>query len=180
MSIRVRRPLQRSLPARGRKWKESAVLALLILASAIVQGSLPAIRGLGNFRPDLVLIVVVYWALKRGAGAAWFVGLLGGGLSDLFSAGLFGLGAVSQGLAAVAVVLSSRPLYREHLSSKVVMVILAALVNSLVYYLLLVIFSTPPPWAAVWRGAIWPHLWQTALVSPLWLWLAEKTVGGKQ
>lgn len=153
------------------------MLLLLLLASVTIQGSLSKIGGLDNFRPDLVLIVVVFWALKQGPAGGWFAGMGGGWLSDLFSAGMLGLGSLSRAVTGVMVVVSSHPLYRDHFSTKIVLVAAASVVSGFLYYLLLIVFSTPPPWPWAWREALWPPIWQTTLISPLWLWVAGKVLG---
>lgn len=173
MSITVRRPFHHFSPARGRQWRRRFILFLLLLASVLIQGAWGSAGFLFGFRPDLVLIIVVYWALNEGPAAGWLVGMTGGLMADLFSAGLFGLHSLALAATGLLVALSSNPLYRVHLTTRVVMVAVASLVCGLSYYLLLFVFAEPVDWAPAWRYVLWPSIWQTTLVSPLWLRLTD-------
>ncbi|MFH1038911.1 MAG: rod shape-determining protein MreD [PVC group bacterium] len=177
MNITVRRPIHHFIPARGRKWRVRFVLFLFFLAAVVIQGSAGKSGLLFDFRPDLVLIVVVYWSLQEGLTAGWFSGMAGGFLADLFSAGVLGLHSLTLAATGMLAAFFSSSLYRGHLTTRVVMVAAASGVNGLLYYLLLVIFSSPPAWSAAWRDVIWPAVWQTTLVSPLWLWLTDRALG---
>ena len=177
MSYPVRRPFQRLSTSRGRRWKAGLALFTLLVISVALQGALSSSLVYGGFRPDLVLIVVVFWGLKKGWGGALVAGLGGGILGDAFSAGMLGSGAISLAIAGSVVVLVSRSLYRRHFSTKLVLVAGSCLISSLVYYLLLTLFRTPPPWTWVWKEVIWPHFWQTVLIAPIWLWVAGKVMG---
>lgn len=180
MTFTVRRPFHHYSPTREKRWRRRAILSLLILASAVLQGAGGGAGIFFHFRPDLVLIVVVCWSLRRGPAGGWWVGLGGGLLSDVFTGGIIGLRALSLGTAGWLVALGSRSLYRGHLSTRVLMVLLAVLIDGLIYYLLLEIFGDPPEWAAAWRDIIWPRLWQTALIAPFWLLAAERLLGGER
>ena len=140
----------------------------------MVQGSFSFAIGAVHFRPDLVLIVVVFLNVKRGFGSGWLTALAAGFLEDIFSAGMLGLGAISLALSVRGVAWICRSLYREHFRTQIVMVILAVAANNLIYYLLLGIFRTLPSWSWAWSGAIWPSIWQTALAAPAWLWLTGR------
>jgi len=177
MSYPVRRPFQRLSTARGRRWREGLALFTLLVISIALQGALSSAFLSGGFRPDLVLIVVVSWGLKKGWKGGLVAGLSGGFLGDAFSAGMLGSGAISLAVAGSLVVLLSRPLYRKHFSTKIVLVAGSCLISSLVYYLLLILFRTPPPGPWVWKEVIWPHFWQTVLIAPAWLWVAGKVMG---
>ncbi len=161
-------------PPRGRRWRPAVLLWLLLIGSVIIQGSLFSAFPGGNFKPDLVLIVVVFINVRRGFGSGWPTALAAGFLEDIFSAGMLGLGAISLALTARGVSWICRSLYREHFRTRMVMVVLAVAVSNLIYYLLLAIFRAPLPWSGAWSGAIWPSLWQTTLAAPCWLWLTGK------
>jgi len=176
MSFQVRRPFQRLSTSRGRKWREGLALFILLVVSVALQGALSSGLGWSSFRPDLVLVVVVFWRLKKGLGGSLIVGLGGGLLGDVFSAGMLGLGAVSLAVVVGVVVLTCRAFYREHFSTKIVMVGGSCLISSFVYFLLLGIFRSPPSWGWAWKEMVWPHLWQTTLVAPFWLWVSQKVV----
>ena len=174
MRVNARKAIEWVPPPWGRKWRPAVLLWLLLIASVIIQGLLPSALGWGNFKPDLVLIVVVFLNVRRGFGSGWPLALAAGLLEDIFSAGMLGLGAISLALSARGVAWICRSLYREHFRTRMVMVILAVVVTNLIYYLLLAIFRVAPPWPRAWSEAIWPSIWQTALAAPVWLWLTGR------
>ena len=63
------------------------LLALAALLQSVLGPSLPLVRG----RPDLVLVVVLAWAMLRGSGEGAFVGFLGGALLDSVTYTQFGI-----------------------------------------------------------------------------------------
>jgi len=180
MTFTVRRPIHHYSPTREKRWRRRAILSLLLLASAVFQGAGGGSGVIFHFRPDLVLIVVVYWSLRQGPSGGWWAGLGGGLLSDIFTGGILGLRSLSLGTAGWLVSWGSRSLYRGHLSTRILMVLLAVLADGSVYYLLLLVFGDPPAWSAAWRDIIWPRLWQTGLIAPVWLILSDRLLGGER
>ena len=63
---------------------------ILSVTIALLSGLLPVKESIGEFMPNLVLLVIVYWALYRpesiGMGWAWMIGLI----QDLIMANLIG------------------------------------------------------------------------------------------
>ena len=173
MSITVRRPIHHFIPTRARQWRRRFTLFLLLLSSVLIQGAWGGAGFFFDFRPDLVLVVVVYWSLREKPAAGWMVGMTGGLMADLFSAGVLGLHSLSMAATGLLISLSSNPLYRVHLTTRIVMVAVSSLVCGLMYYLLLFIFAQSVPWSSAWRDMLWPSIWQTTLISPLWLWLTD-------
>jgi len=176
MSITVRRPVHHFSPNRGRIWRNRFILFSLLLVSVIIQGAAGSVVFF-SFRPDLVLIIVVYWALKKGPSSGWFVGMAGGFMTDLFSSGRMGLHTLALAMVGLLVASSSTPLYRTHLSTRVVMVGIASVIYNILYYLFLLVFDVPPSWNYAWKAVLVPAAWQTILIAPIWLWLADLAMG---
>lgn len=177
MSFSVRRPFHRFVSSRDIRWRERFILFLLFLGSVLIESSLSSAIRLPNFRPDLLLITVVYWSLKKGPGSGFYAGFSAGLIGDIFSAGMLGLSSICLGVTGILVAFGSRPLYRGHFSTRIVMVVLGTVLSGFLYYLLLLIFSQPPPWTDAWKESIRPGIWQTVLISPLWLWVSAKVLG---
>jgi rod shape-determining protein MreD len=177
MSITIRRPIHHYSPAREIRWRRRAVLGLILLVSAVLQGAGGGAGIFFYFRPDLVLIVVVCWSLQEGPAGGWWAGLAGGFLIDLFTAGVLGLHSLSLAAAGWLAALASSSLYRGHLTTRVLMVAVAALAAGVIYYLLLLLFGAPPSWSSAWRQILWPRFWQTTLFSPLWLVPVDRLLG---
>ncbi|MFA6973744.1 MAG: rod shape-determining protein MreD [Parcubacteria group bacterium] len=65
-------------------YKKFAIFALLFLLVILQVSALPLFFNARRI-PDLVLLVVIFFTVKRGFPAAWKMALLGGFLLDLFS-----------------------------------------------------------------------------------------------
>jgi len=73
--------------------------ALIVLALLIVQTVFMPYISIGGFLPDLLLIWVVYTAIRRGQVEAMIAGFLVGLLQDALATQLFGLAALSKTIA---------------------------------------------------------------------------------
>ncbi len=175
--FQVRRAFYHPAPAGLGRWRVFLLLFFFLLFSVLLQSLLGIGLGAGGFRPNLVLLAAVYWAL-RSRGHSWvWVALAAGLLLDGFSAARPGLGPIEMLFTCGLVVLATRPLLRDSAAVTALAVLGAALVSPLIYYLLLAIFAEAPPLAAAWRRAIWPHFWQTAVAALVWLPLARFLLG---
>jgi len=105
----------------------------LLTGVALVQSVLLSRINLWGARPDLMLLLVLIWAVVRGMEEGLMFAFIGGLILDLFSGGP--LGATPLALLAVAF-LAGQPLGRG-LGSPGVRVLLLALAGSLVYHLVL-------------------------------------------
>ncbi len=73
--------------------------ALIVLGLLLLQTTFVSFLSVGGFVPDLLLIWVVYTAVRRGQTEAMVAGFLVGLLQDIVSTQLFGLAALSKTLA---------------------------------------------------------------------------------
>lgn len=109
---------------------------LTLLVLVFVQGNAASVLSIGRVAPDLVLIAVVYLALRLGQVPATGVGFVVGLLTDLFST-LWGLGAFSKTVAGFTAGYfhrshrGARPLNAWELAA---VTFAAALVHNLFYY----------------------------------------------
>ena len=95
--------------------------------------SLPLIHG----RPDMVLVVVMAWALLRGPGEGAFVGFVGGALLDSVTYTRFGINAALFGIIGYALGLPQVNVYRGNLPYFIGTAVLATLAYHTLYFLLL-------------------------------------------
>lgn len=179
MSFTVRRAIHHYSPAREIRWRRRLTLGLLLVVSVVLQGAGGGAGVFFHFRPDLVLIVAVSWALSEGPAGGWWAGLAGGFLTDICTAGGLGFHTLSLGVAGWLAAAASGSLYRGHLTTRILMVAVAALAAGLSFFLLLNLFGVPPPWSRAWRQMIWPRIWQTAVFSPVWLAVSDRLLGSR-
>ena len=121
------------------KWK----LAVCVALAVVLQSSLPAI-----WRPlvyaDLPLIVVVYFALRRDAVMAVFIGTVAGLGTDLLSSGLLGANGFSKTLTAYLIAALVTRVMIDNPLLRIPVLAGAAGFDTVVYYLLHQLLGQPP------------------------------------
>ncbi|MBO2522177.1 MAG: rod shape-determining protein MreD [Firmicutes bacterium] len=107
--------------------------ALLALA---VQTSLFAGLDLGGIRPDLVLVVVVAYALASGAWEGALLGLAAGFLVDLYGGRLIGVGTLAKAAAGALAGFLGEKAFREHALVHAAAIFVSSLGSNGVYLVL--------------------------------------------
>jgi rod shape-determining protein MreD len=150
----------------------------LLTVVALLQGVLFSRVSLWGARPDLMLLIVMLWAMVRSVDEGLVWGFIGGLLVDLLSGGP--LGGSSLALLAAAF-LAGQP-WGRGLSSSVMRLLLLAFAGALAYYLVLLIALTAGHTVAwgfsLWRVALPSTVLNVALapfVRPVLAWLERKT-----
>jgi rod shape-determining protein MreD len=113
------------------------LLVLGLGVAALVQTSLLPPLAVAGVTPDLTLVLVVGWALLRGARSAALWALIAGLWLDLLSGGPFGMYTLGLLAAAAVAGLGGGTVFRSHLILPIVMVVVATLVQGAVQLLLL-------------------------------------------
>lgn len=131
---------------------------LIILLALVLETSFFPVFLAPRFKPDLLLIITVYIALRgvfeTGAPLSWGIGLL----KDLFSGLYFGLNAFTFLMVFLVIKSSSDRLYAESGELFVVAVSLATIANTTVSMLLSIMFTPAPGVAYSMLWSIIPHL----------------------
>jgi len=144
------------------------VLGILIIALALVfeTSFFPTFIS-PEFKPDLLLVITVYIALRGtfegGAPLSWGIGLL----KDLFSGLYLGLNAFTFLLLFMVIKSSSDRLYAESGELFVVAVSLATLGNVTVSALLSVMFTSSPGVAYSMLYSLIPHILANAFSASI-------------
>jgi rod shape-determining protein MreD len=139
---------------------------------------MPRLSVLGG-RPNLIILAVIAWALRRGSaeGAVW--GFMGGLLLDLFSGGP--LGAMSLSLLVIGSVAGRR--WGQQLGSTFLQIVLLALGLCFAYHVLLLLIlgwtGVPVYWTYSLQRVAAPSAILNALLAPLvyvpLVWLDRRT-----
>jgi rod shape-determining protein MreD len=108
------------------------VLFLLVLFQSLLSG----VVTIAGIKLDLAIIILVYLALRHGRNYGMIFGFLIGFLSDIFSPGTLGLGALVKCLIGFTLGSFKDNLYLESLYSKGAVVFLTLLLNDSFYYLI--------------------------------------------
>jgi rod shape-determining protein MreD len=144
----------------------AALLAIAALIQSIAGPSLPLVRG----RPDLVLVVVMAWAMLRGAGEGAFVGFLGGVLLDSVTYTQFGINSALFGLLGYLIGLPEVNAYRGNLPYFLLTAAVATVVYHTAYFLLLQALGMAlPPIVETYATALPAALLNALLLAPTFL-----------
>ncbi|AJQ27081.1 MULTISPECIES: rod shape-determining protein MreD [Pelosinus] len=113
----------------------------VLLITIIIQSTLIPLISIRGIYPDVLLIIVVSYALlsgkENGVGMGFFAGLL----QDLASGGIFGIGTLSKLTTGYLFGLAERKVFKEHVLLPILATIVATIFNGLVGMLLLLIFG---------------------------------------
>jgi len=142
------------------------LLAAAALAQSVMGPSLPLERG----RPYSVLVIVLAWAMLRGAGEGAFVGFLGGALLDSVTYAPFGINSALFGLVGYFIGLPEVNVYRGNLPYFLGTAALATLAYHTLYFLILQALGTAlPPIVETYATALPAALLNAALIAPAFL-----------
>ena len=146
--------------------KNTLVLCALVLA-VVLQTSILPFHLISAFKPDLLLVAMVYLALRgpaaQGALMAWALGLV----KDVFSGLYLGLNAFSFLIIFLVIQSISDLLYAESGELFVVTVSAATLACVTVNLILLLMLTATPGIAYSMTAGILPHLLATAFAASL-------------
>jgi rod shape-determining protein MreD len=138
----------------------------LLTGVALIQTTLLARIKLWGARPDLMLLVVLVWAVVRGMDEGLMWGFIGGLLIDLFSGGP--LAATALALLAVAL-LAGQPLALG-IGSRVVRLLLLAFPSIVAYHLVLLIVlgwtGYTVDWGFAWLQVAGPSVLLNVALAP--------------
>lgn len=113
----------------------------VLVITIIIQSTLIPLISIKGIHPDLLLVIVVSYALlsgkEYGAGLGFFAGLL----QDLVSGSIFGINTLSKLATGYMFGLAERKVFKEHVLLPVLATLVATLFNGLVGIILLLIFG---------------------------------------
>jgi rod shape-determining protein MreD len=142
-------------------------IAMIVYAALMVQVTILPAYIADPFKPNLLIVIVVYLGLREGewhgAAAAFFLGLI----ADCFSAHYLGLNAFS--FLSIHLILRkvAGRLYTNSLYLMVLVVFLATLVNGLLHLLLLILLSEAEGIYATLLAGLFPQALVNALAASL-------------
>ena len=148
--------------------------ALLLLLAAVFQSALVTALDLAGGRPDLVLLVVLAWAMLRGPSDGVFAGLLGGFALDTLSGTPFGVHTGVLGVIGFSTGLGEANLYRGNLPLFFGGAVLSTLAFHLAVALLLQLLGLEPPSLARFAQVTAPSALLNAALMPSFFWLVRR------
>ena len=147
---------------------------VLLLIAALLQASFFPALGVQALRPDLVLQVVVIWAVLRGAREAIAWGFTGGLLLDLFSEGPLGTAALALTLVAFCASAGEGIAFRTGFLLPAAIVFWASVAYGLVFLFLLRTHQYPVEWVGTLRHVVVPGAILNTVCTPFTYWVLSK------
>jgi rod shape-determining protein MreD len=145
----------------------SLLFAFIVLSAVVLQTSVLPVYLENAFRPDLLLIIMVFVALRgsieAGIPLSWTLGLL----KDVFSGLYLGLNAFTFLLIFLLIKSVSERLYAESGFLFVITVAVATLISVSADFLLLLMFTTTQGIAYTIGVTIFPHLLVNAFAASM-------------
>jgi len=158
--------------------KRTAFFLLMIIVSLTLQTTLLALAPLQKGRPDLLLILTVYFGFSTSMVSGGLLAFFMGYLLDLFSGSVFGFYTFTRPLIFFATRLFRREFYWEGFSFQLVFVFTVAMLEGFFLFLLLSGLSSHPLrnlFPAMFTHLL-PQSFCTALITPLLFFVFRKAV----
>jgi len=124
--------------------KRAAFLLLMVVVSLTLQTTLLTFAPIQRMRPDLLLILTIYFGFSTSTVSGGLLAFCMGTLLDLFSGNVFGLYAFTRSLIFLATRLFKHEVYWEGFSFQLVFVFIAAMLEGLLVLALLAGVSPGP------------------------------------
>jgi len=140
-----------------------AAYGLVFFLALILQTFGPPGLSLFGFRPELILLAALLYAMLEGPTSGGLFGFAGGLLQDLLIGRFLGLGAVTVMATAFGVGFLSRRLYKENLVVRFSTVLVATWAGQILYLLGQAAFGA----AVVWDYFTWRTILATGILNGL-------------
>ncbi|MEW6685997.1 MAG: rod shape-determining protein MreD [Candidatus Edwardsbacteria bacterium] len=127
---------------RGRHREEQMTIrflkiGLLFWLATVLQTTLVNLIEIKGIKPDLSLILVLYFALFEGSVYGVVLGFLGGFLQDIFAPSYLGLNIISKVVVSFLCASLRSKVYREKKKTQGILLLLLTLMHDFLYFLLL-------------------------------------------
>ena len=160
--------------------RRNVVWAVFVVAAALIQTTwLDALRVQGVL-PDLVLLLVVYFAIEDGEERAMFTGVLGGLYQDVVGNAVLGHHVLCHVVVAYMTGRVARRLITQHAAVKVGLVFFASLTHGFLF--VCIQYVQTPEMSAVhtFLVSVVPGAFYTALATPLLFFILGRAFRRKE
>lgn len=129
--------------------------------------------------PDILLIVVIFFAIFNGANQGIIYGVACGLLEDLYLGRFIGLNAISKGITAYIIGRLQGNVFKENILVGVIGVVGGTLVNSFIVFMLsLSSFGSSQAIRIMLISIAWQMVYNTILAVPLYGWYYRSSLHG--
>ena len=147
---------------------------LIVIAAGLIETTmLPTIRIQGVV-PDLILILVVYFAIAEGSERGMYTGLLGGILQDVFANTGVGHHVLCLVVVGFVVGRMASRLITDNPAVKVMTVLAASIIHGFLYLAIEYIQKVDADAAVMMSYSIMPQAFYTAVITPVVFFLVAR------
>lgn len=119
------------------------IMTILFFISLVLQSTLFSHLTVAGVKPDLVLVLVVFYALFQGPQEGALVGLIGGLLQDMMFGQYIGLNALANLVIGYLIGLLERKIYKENLLIPTIILFLSTFLHETILYFLRLAIELP-------------------------------------
>ncbi|MDF2635961.1 MAG: rod shape-determining protein MreD [Pelosinus sp.] len=113
----------------------------VLVVTLILQSTVVPLVSFKGIHPDLLLVIVVSYALLTGKENGVGVGFFAGLLQDLVSGSIFGINTLSKLATGYIFGMAERKVFKEHVLLPILATSVATILNGLIGMILLIIFG---------------------------------------
>ena len=157
----------------------NAIWTVVVVVAALVQSTWPDFLKVQGVVPELVLMLVVYFAIAAGEERAMFTGALGGLYQDVASKAVLGHNVFCLVLTGYAVGRLSTRLVTDHPAVKAGLVFLAGVAQGALHTIITDIQEPSTLVLATIISSVIPASFYTALITPFVFVLMDRLFSGK-
>lgn len=139
----------------------------LAVGAALLQSSWPDALKVQGVVPDLVLLLVVYFAMSHGAERAMYAGAIGGLYQDVATTSILGHHVLCHVVAAYVTARVASRLLTDHPAIKAVLVLLAALGDGVLFTMVTYVREPNIGFLYTVVAVVVPTAFYTAVLTPL-------------
>lgn len=150
-------------------------LAAIIVAIVVLETHWPSPLRFGGAKPDLMLLLVLYYAFSEGPSKAIGVGFIGGVLEDVFSAGPLGLHVFCKVLIGYVVGLIGTRLVTEHPIVMTIIVFLSTICEVALVVLLSFLYQDQVPVKFMFLHVGVPMAFYNSVLAPVCFYFADRS-----
>lgn len=156
----------------------SILWLIVVVVAALVQTTWPDFLKIQGVTPELVLMLVVYFAIVSGEERSMFTGAIGGIYQDVASKAVLGHNILCLVVVGYAVGRISTRLVTDHPAVKAGLVLLAGIAQGILHTVIAYIQYPDTPVVTTIVSAVVPAAFYTALITPFVFLVMDRVFGG--
>lgn len=147
------------------------ILALWTFLALLLQTTILGSFTIQGVIPDILLVLVIFYALFNGSNKGTFYGVICGLLEDLYIGRLIGINAISKGITAYIIGRMQGNVFKENLWVGIISVVGGTLLNSFIMFVLSIKSIGISNWDwTILLNILYQGTYNSLLAIPLYIW----------